>query len=279
MLDVFTSHERHWRDYHYVYPVISRRAHGLSLGVNLSPSGACNYDCVYCQVDRTGPRPQQRVDLSVLAAELRELVANHRRLFDEPEFARVPPEYRRLNDIAFSGDGEPTAVPEFPAAARLAADIRRESGVEQAKIVVITNACYLTRPAVAAVLADLDRHGLEIWAKLDAGTEAYHRRVNRPSHTLQHVLDNILAAARLRPVVIQSLFLRLADDPPPAAEIAAYVDRLRWLVDEGGRISLVQVYTVARRPAERFVSALSREELERIAAEVRRAGLCVECFT
>ncbi len=273
----FAQHDRHWRKFLYVYPVISRRAKGLSIGVNLNPEMSCNFDCIYCQVDRTATPRVRKVDLRVLESELRQLVGTHAALFRQPEFAAVPPAYRRLNDIAFSGDGEPTAVPVFPEAARLAASIKTELGLHEVKIVVITDACFLDRPPVAAALESLDAHQGEIWAKLDAGTEAYYKLVNRPSHPLQHVLDNILGAARIRPLVIQSLFMRV-HDAPPQSEIAAYVGRLRWLLDQGGRLSLVQIYTVARRTAEPYVTALTADELERIASAVRPLGVPVECY-
>lgn len=275
---LFALHERRWRDFRYVYPVISRRARGLSIGVNLNPNMACNFDCVYCQVDRTAPPAERRADLPTLRRELRHLVGNWRSLFSEPEFVRVPDDYRRLNDIAFSGDGEPTAVPEFPEAAGMAAEARAEFGVADAKIIIITDACFLTRAGVAETLRFLDGHNGEIWAKLDAGTEAYFRTVNRPSHSLQHVLDNILAAARERPVVIQSLFMRLNGEPPPAAEIEAYVNRLRDLRAGGGRLKLIQLYTVARRPAESFVTPLTPDELAAIAAQVRSLGVPIETY-
>jgi hypothetical protein len=218
------------------------------------------------------------VDPAVLARELGAVVQNHRSLFEEPEFRDTPPEYRRLNDIAFSGDGEPTNSPLFAKAARLAIDARREAGVSEAKIVVITNACFLARPKVAETLALLDQHKGEIWAKLDAGSEEYHQRVNRPSHSLQHVLDNILFAARVRPLVIQSLFPRLHGEPPGPSEIDAYIGRLGWLRQSGGRISLVQIYSVARAPTEPYVAALTAGELQRIAERVRRLGLRAECY-
>jgi len=275
---LFAVHRRQWRQFRYVYPVISRRARGLSIGINLNPDGACNFDCVYCQVDRKSPRPVREVDLDVLAAELRAILPEYRKLFEEPEFRDTPAEYRRLNDIAFSGDGEPTASAAFPEAVRIAAAAKSEFGSPEAKIVIITNACFLTRPKVAEALAFLDQHNGQIWAKLDAGTEAYFKRVNRPSHSLQHVLDNIAAASRTRPIIIQSLFIKLDGNPPPPEELDAYVERLRWLGDQGGRIELVQVYTIARRPAERCVSALSPMELEAIAIRVRQAGIPAEFF-
>ncbi len=275
---VFAAHPRQWREFRYVYPVISRRARGLSLGINLNPDMACNFDCVYCQVDRSRTPTVRRVDLAVLAGELRALAGSVDKLFNEPEFQQVPPSFRRLNDFAFSGDGEPTAAPTFPEAVQLVVQVREELGLHEAKIVLITDACFLARPAVADALALLDQHNGEIWAKLDAGTEEYFAQVNRARHTLAHVLENILAAGQARPLVIQSLFMRLQDAPPPEAEIAAYVARLRELRAAGAQIALVQIYTVARRPAEPYVSALTGAELEDIGRRVRELGLRAEVF-
>lgn len=265
----FSSHPRQWRSFRYVYPVIARRSRGLSIGVNLNPDGACTFDCVYCCVDRTTPRPSAEVDLQRLGAELNDLLCGWEQLFEQPEFAAVPTEFRRLNDIAFSGDGEPTAAREFPDALDLALAARTAAHVEQAKIVVITNGTCLAAPAVVGALAKLDGRNGEIWAKLDAGTEAYYRRVNRTGVPLARVMDNLLLTARVRPIVIQSLFARLDGQSPSIEEVEAYVKRLLWLREQGGGIRQVQVYTVARRTAEAGVTSLSEDELEFIAARVR----------
>jgi wyosine [tRNA(Phe)-imidazoG37] synthetase (radical SAM superfamily) len=276
--DSFSSHPRQWRDFRYVYPVISRRGHGLSIGVNLNPDASCNFDCIYCCADRSGQRAAGWIDLDVLEAELRALVTARVALFSEPEFKHVPGEYRRLNDIAFSGNGEPTLVASFPRAVQIAVNVRREYGLDETKIILITNACGLTRPAVVETLALMDRNNGEIWAKLDAGTEEYFQLIARPNCSLQEVLESILATARVRPVVLQSLFMRVRGVPPSQAEIAAYVDRVRWLLEQGAHIKLVQVYTVARRTAEAYVSPLTAEELEGIGEVVRKLPVAVEVY-
>lgn len=276
--NAFSLHSRRWRDFVYVYPVVSRRSKGLSIGVNLSPEGGCNFHCIYCQVDRTEPRRARGVDFDVLTTELRDLLGNHDRVFDDSKLREIPSELRVVRDIAFSGDGEPTISPAFPAAVGLAAELRSEFGLADTKIVVFTNACYLKKPSVIQTLAFLDDHNGEVWAKLDAGTQAYYELVNGPSHPLTHVMDNILMAARARPIVIQSLFMRIRGEPPPAAEIEAYVNRLRWLLDNGGRLKLVQTYAIARRPSQSFVSELSPEELDAIADAVRPLGVPVEAY-
>ena len=277
--DAFANHSRRWRSFHYVYPVIARRSRGLSLGINLNPDQTCSFNCIYCCVERVGGSGSGRpLNLSTLETELRALGHSYAALFDEPEFRQVPAEYRRLNDLAFSGDGEPTAVPAFLQAVRVAAGVRRECRLDAAKIVLITNACFLTRPAVAEALAVLDENGGEIWTKLDAGTEEHFKLVNRSKFTLAHVLENIAAAGHVRPLVIQSLFMHVHGSPPAAAELQAYVDRLRELVKAGTQLKLIQIYTVARRTAVPYVAALPEAELERIAALVRPLGIPVAVF-
>jgi wyosine [tRNA(Phe)-imidazoG37] synthetase (radical SAM superfamily) len=135
------------------------------------------------------------------------------------------------------------------------------------------------REAVSRALEVLDANNGEIWAKLDAGTEAYYQQVARSVVSFRRILDNLLLAARARPIVIQSLFMRLYDQPPTLAEQEAYCYRLRELTAAGGRIKLVQIHTVARPPAEAWVAALSQEEVDGLAELVRlRTGLPVAAF-
>lgn len=266
----FHNHPRDWRNFFYVYPVLSRRSKGVSIGVNLNPDTACNFDCIYCQVDRTVTPRIRTVELDTLEHELRTMItdAANGKLFEEPEFADTPAHLRRVNDIAFSGDGEPTTCPHFSDAVRLAANLKSEANLSDVKIVLITDTCYLTRPAVQKGLAIMDDANGEIWAKLDAGTEEYYRQVNVPNYSLDHVIANIQSAAKLRPIVIQSLFMCIHETPPTQDEILAYAQRLNDITAVGGRISQVQIYTVARRPAQSFVTALSDEELASIASIV-----------
>ena len=276
---LFAQHSRRWRDNRYVYPVISRRSRGLSIGVNLSPGKQCTFRCVYCSVDRTVPGVEKPVDLKVLGEELDVLLGQVKTgaLFVDGPLAKTPESLRRLNDVAFSGDGEPTAAREFPQVARIVAETLERLGLD-ARIVVITNATQLDRPAVAETLSFLDAHRGEVWAKLDAGTEAHYLEMDRSAVPFAHVLENLLGAARTRPLVIQSMFARLRGVAPAQEEIGAWLGRLRDLVAGGGRIARVQVYTSARRTTEDWVTPLTDSELEAIAARVRALGLAADIF-
>ena len=275
------DHSRHWRHNLYVYPVISRRSGGLSIGVNLNPDKVCNFNCIYCQVDRHEQPDVRRVDLDRLRKELETLVALavSGDLFNEPPFDQVPTSHRCICDIAFSGDGEPTASPQFPAAVQMVAEVRRAFGLNDVKLLLITNAALLDQSAVRDTLAVMDDSNGEIWAKLDAGTETYFKRINRAHIPLSKVIESILDAARVRPLVIQSLWMKVYDEPPPEVEVDAFADRLNEILTAGGRLKSIQVYTTARQAAEPYVTPLSTDQLQAIADRIRAAvDVPVETF-
>jgi wyosine [tRNA(Phe)-imidazoG37] synthetase (radical SAM superfamily) len=275
------DHRRSFAENRYVYAVVSRRSHGVSIGINLNPDKICNFDCVYCQVDRKTPPVIREVEVPALLEEvdaMLELVTSGG-LFEMERFRATPPELRRLNDLAFSGDGEPTTCPHFAEVVRGVAEIKNRRGLNDVKLVLITNATRLHDPRVKAGLEVLDANNGEIWAKLEAGTEAYYLAVERTTVPFSRVLANITEAAQVRPIVIQSLLMKLHGEPPSEAELHAFCDRLNEITRAGGRIKLVQVYTVARVPAEEWVSPLSNAEVDAIVAMVeRRTGLKAEPF-
>ena len=274
-------HERRWAENLYVYAVVSRRSHGISVGINVNPSKACNFDCIYCQVDRGVPPRVRTVNLERLTAELDAVLqaAADGTLYSKPPFDALPLDRREVRDIAFSGDGEPTTYARFREAVEIAAAARRRFALDTTKIVLITDAAYLAKPSVREALEVMDANNGEIWAKLDAGTDEYFRLIGRPNASLQHVLDNILDAARRRPVVIQSLFMRVNEQPIPEAEVDAYCGRLNGLLAGGGRLKAIQLYTIARKPAEPSVTPLTDAELDHVAEFVRaRVPVTIETF-
>lgn len=279
---LFRAHPREHGQNRYVYPVLSRRARGLSVGVNLNPDRSCNFHCIYCQVPRpNGPvQRAEPIDIARLEEELHAMLheAASGEIFRRSPFDRTPSRLQRLNDIALSGDGEPTACPQFEQVVALCADLRKRYRLADLKIVLITNASLFHRAGVERALAVLHENNGEIWAKLDAGTEAYYRLVARSAVPFRRILGNLQHAARRYPLVIQSLLMRIRGEPPAEDEIAAYCDRLNEIAAVG-TIRLVQLYTIARMPAESWVEPLSDGQLEQLAQQVRRqTSLPVESF-
>jgi wyosine [tRNA(Phe)-imidazoG37] synthetase (radical SAM superfamily) len=298
-----TLHSDHTRLYErnrFVYPVLSRRSGGISIGVNLNPDKVCNFDCIYCQVDRRSQSETRFVEIDALLAELRatlELVTSGA-IYETDKFRDVPSHLKRLNDIAFSGDGEPTTYKNFDELMELCAEVKRDfelriaaprgypglrisagqSGIRnpksEIKMVLITNASMFHRPHVQRGLEILDRNNGEIWAKLEAGTDEYYHLIERTPIPFRQILDNVTAAARVRPLVIQALFMNVAGKPPSQAELEAFCDRLNEITSAGGKLKLVQIYTIARRPAESYVTPLTDADVDSIVSLVKlRTGL------
>ncbi|MCA8996782.1 MAG: radical SAM protein [Planctomycetaceae bacterium] len=284
MSNVLPQHRFHPRQYDenkFVYPVVSRRSQGVSLGVNLNPDKVCNFDCIYCQVDRRSEAETKFVEMDRLLAELDHMLAfiTSGAIWETDRFRDVPEYLRRLNDIAFSGDGEPTTFRNFDDIIEQAAKLKAKFKLAFVKLVLITNASMFHRENVQRGLKKLDENNGEIWAKLDAGTEEYYQQIERTKIPFQRILDNIRDVAIVRPIVIQSLFMQVDGVGPSEQEISAYIQRLNEIVAVGGQIKLVQIYTVARTPAESSVTALPNDAVDQISKQVRQeTGLSVSPY-
>jgi wyosine [tRNA(Phe)-imidazoG37] synthetase (radical SAM superfamily) len=281
ILSAHRQHPRRFEDFKFVYPVLSRRSRGISIGINTNPDKICNFDCIYCQVDRTVPVAATKFDLAVAEEELRAMIdiVQSGEISRHAPFDSVPKGQLRLNDIALSGDAEPTTLPRFSQAIQMIARVKPQ----HVKIVLITDAGGLDRTDVKRGLEIMDASNGEVWAKLDAGTEAYFKLINRTKIPFARILKSICECAKARRIVVQSLFMKVHGAGPSAEEIAAYCQRLR----EIGNIKLVQVYTIARKPmtivdgtpAWQFVTALSDRELDAIAKGVHdETGLATEVY-
>lgn len=264
----------------FVYVVLSPRSRGLAVGVNLNPDRECNFDCVYCEVDRRNGPVATALDVDVMGEELGRTLALVRSggLAAVPAFQGVTPDLLRLQQVNLSGDGEPTIAPAFLDAVHAVLHVRARCSPPFFKIALLTNATGLNRPAVAEGIRCLTSQD-EVWAKLDGGTQAYLDQVNQTEVPLAEVLDNILGLARKRPVVIQSLFPLISGKEPPEAEIREYASRLKELRLAGAALPLVQIYSANRPTANSACGHLPLSSLARIARVVREmTGLRAEVF-
>lgn len=271
---------RDFLDNRYVYAVISPRARGLSIGVNLNPDKRCNFNCVYCEVDRTTPGRDATLDLDVVAEELHRTLNFVRAggLAMHPRYSGLSADLLQPRHVTLSGDGEPTLCPQFLEVVQTVAHVRAMARVQFFKIILITNASHLDSPVVQQGLKLFTSHD-EVWAKLEAGTQEYMDRVNAGDVPLEKILANILLTAKQRPVVIQSLFPMLNDEPPPAAEVDAFAARLKALTQAGAQIPLVQIYSATRPTTQPGCGHLPLRHLSQIAQAIRlTTGLRAEVF-
>ena len=271
MLNV-SDHSRDSAGMTYVYPVVSRRAGGVSVGVNLNVNNACNWACVYCQVPnltRGGPPP---IDLELLENELRRFL--HDATVGDFLLKNVPPDSRRLVDVAFSGNGEPTSAPEFAEAVERVAIVLLEFDLlASLKIRLITNGSLMHRPVVRQGIARLGELGGEVWFKIDRATLAGVEAVNGVHLAPEKIRESLLACAQLAPTWVQTCYFALDGEEASLAERSAYLELLESV---SAKIKGVHLYGLARpslQPAASRLSKLSLENFQRFARSVSSIGI------
>lgn len=276
-MNVF-DHNRDSAGLTYVYPVISRRAGGVSVGINLNPNNACNWRCVYCQVPdlKRGSAPE--VDLDKLGRELRGFL--YELLHGDFMEQRVPVEARRINDIALSGNGEPTSAKEFDRVIELVGGIMAEFDlVGKIKLVLITNGSQIHRPQVRAGLRNMATLGGEVWFKLDSVTREGLLKINGSRQKPEKMHGNLRVASRLCPTWLQTCVFSFDGHPPDAAERAAYLEFIASLAAEQLPLRGILLYGLARpsmQPDAHRLSRLPVEWMKDYAAEIERRGFPVK---
>lgn len=278
LIAAFSDHSRAFDGFRHVYPVLSRRSGGLSIGVNLNLDKLCNYACPYCQVDRRAPSPRIPADPSAVAAELETMLGLVARTGLADAFPGVAPEDRALRDIALSGDGEPTLESAFPAVCDALAALQARwhaAGGTPFRLVCITNATRLDHPSVLEALRRLCARDGEVWAKLDAGTDSWQERMSGSKIGLERVISNIATAAASVPVRIQSLWMEMDGLAPPDLEVEAWLERVQR-IHAKAPLRGVQIHTVARATSRPGCRPLDLRWLQAVAREVEALGIDVD---
>jgi wyosine [tRNA(Phe)-imidazoG37] synthetase (radical SAM superfamily) len=271
---------RNFLDNRFVYTVVSARARGLAIGINMNPDRFCNFDCIYCEVNRKLPVTEPELDVEVMAEELDKtlFLVRSGKIREHPAYRGLSDELLQLRQVALSGDGEPTLCPKFAEAVQAVIHTRARTPHAFFKLALITNGTGLDSRPVQKSLHYFTPED-EIWIKLDGGTQEYLNRVNCGEVPLEKVLSNILLIGRERRVVIQSLFPLAFGQEPPPQEIDEYIRRLNELKESGAQISLVQIYSATRPITHPDCGHLPLKKLSRICHLIRaRTGLKAEVF-
>ena len=268
-----TDHSRDSAGLRYVYPVVSRRAGGVSIGINLNPNNACNWRCIYCQVPDLARGTAPPVDLPLLEKELGGFLHE----LQHGDFMRhVPPEARRINDIAISGNGEPTSAQEF---AEVIEVIARHKPADL-KLVLITNGSLIQRYNVQQGLRRMAQLNGEVWFKLDRASEAGMQRINDTKTTMDKVRQNLVTAIACCPDTwLQTCWFALDGQPPSRQDEDDYLEFLAALLHDGHKPQGVLLYSLARPSLQAEaprLSALSAEQLQVFADRIGKLGLPVK---
>ncbi|WP_293935517.1 radical SAM protein [Iodobacter sp.] len=262
----------------YVYPVVSRRAGGVSVGINLNPNNACNWRCVYCQVPDLirGGAPQ--IDLDLLESELRGLL--NEIVHGDFMQTRVPADARRLNDVAFSGNGEPTSSLQFFACVeRVAGVLKAFDLIGKIKLVLISNGSQLDRQQVQAGIALMRDLGGEVWFKLDRAPVDGFAPVNQVQLKRAQVARRLQLAAKHCPTWIQTCMFEMDGALPDEQIISAYLEFLQSNLQAGVKLEGVLLYGLARpsmQPEADRLKAAPVGWMQKLAQRITGLGLEVK---
>jgi len=273
------DHRRDSLGLKYVYVVNSRRSGGLSIGINLNTNNACNWQCVYCQVDglRRGSAPSINQDL--LETELRSVIDD---ILHGDFYLRhnIPAEFRVIRDIAISGNGEPTTCREFDVVVEvLDSVVGNFTLAEITKVVLITNGSQVHHPVVKRGIRQMAEMNGEIWFKLDSATETGIRSINHTQISMKKIKRNLETAAALCPVWLQTCVFVHDSNPPSPEEQDAYLQFIANILSEGVLINGVHLYGIARSSRQKDASRLGRlppQWLEQYADRIEKTGIKVK---
>jgi wyosine [tRNA(Phe)-imidazoG37] synthetase (radical SAM superfamily) len=272
------DHDRASADMRYIYPVVSRRAAGVSVGINLNPNNACNWRCIYCQVPELTRGTAPSIDLLLLQVELLDFL--HDLLHGEFIQQRVPEGMRRINDIALSGNGEPTSSAEFSAVIALIAKVRKAVALpDTVKTVLITNGSLMHRETVQNGLRDMARINGEVWFKLDRASEAGMLRINDTHSSMDKVREHLCTAITLCPTWLQTCWFAIDGIAPSVQDEDDYLVFVASILRDGQPLQGVLLYGLSRPSLQAEaprLSALPGGKLEAFAQRLRELGLTVK---
>jgi wyosine [tRNA(Phe)-imidazoG37] synthetase (radical SAM superfamily) len=271
------DHNRDVSGLTYIYPVVSRRAGGVSIGINLNINNACNWRCLYCQVPNLTRGAPPPINLELLENELRDFLQS----IVHGDFMQryVAEGDRKLQDIAFSGNGEPTSAREFPDVLNIVEkllnefDLLNPANAHPIKVRLITNGSLMDKPHVLESIKHLARINGEVWFKADAGTSEGAAKINDVNINIPSVINRIKACAEACPTFLQTCMVAIDDIAPIEEEVAAYIALLSEVKET---IQGVHLYGLARPSMQAEAPRLSRlspEWLESVAEKIRSIGL------
>jgi wyosine [tRNA(Phe)-imidazoG37] synthetase (radical SAM superfamily) len=261
------DHSRELSGLKYIYSVISRRAGGLSIGINLNVNNACNWQCIYCEIPNLTRGSPPPIELDVLENELRLFL--HDIIHGDYMERNVAIEDRHLKDIAFSGNGEPTSATEFPQVILIVKKILQEYDLlHKIKIRLITNGSLMHEASVLKSIEMLEEINGEVWFKVDAATEETIKIINQVNLKPNQILERLLNTANICPTFVQTCIFMINGKSPDEKDIDAYIE----LINKAKKIIKgVHLYGLARpslQPRAKDLGRISEEELKNIAKKL-----------
>jgi len=270
------DHSRIFNGFTYVYPVLSRRSGGISLGINLNINNACNWRCVYCQVDGLVRGKPSMIDLVSFEAELDYML----NLIVNTSFVNdyAPEGLQRFNDISLSGNGEPTLSPQLGQVLVIVEKLKIKYKLDNIKLIVISNGSRVDETLVRTSLAKMSELNGEMWFKIDATNSDDIAKVNQVELSTDSIKKRLAIAVSIIPTKIQTCVFR---DKLGKYNISDFAQYWAILQDNAIHIRSVMLYSIARSPALAEGSGLqsaTAEYLSSFALYLTNKGLEVDWY-
>ena len=272
-----TNHDRNIFQGKYIYPVVSRRAGGLSLGINLNTNNACNWQCIYCEVPNLVRGKPEPINLQELESELDYWLDQ---IINKSFLSQYTKSKTEFKDIAFSGNGEPTASKQFKDVIGILIKKIKEYKLDKKIIIrLITNGSYMAKPVIEESLALISHFNREIWFKIDRMNKDDIQAVNQVNLSLATIKKNLEAALKNSPTVIQTCLFRLNDKLPSLESLDAYTNFLKPYEKKIKGIHLYSLARLSEQPSQKELTRLTKSELEVIASKIKVLNIPVHIFS
>ena len=275
ILTIF-NHDRNIFNSKYIYPVVSRRSMGLSLGINLNTNNACNWQCIYCQVsDLTRGKPE-KIDLKLLENELDKWLEDivNGSFLNECASHKVD-----FKDIAFSGNGEPTATTEFEPIVKIVLEkIDKFQLSKTIKLRLITNGSYLNKTNVQNGLGHMKAVDHEVWFKIDHVNPKEALKINRVNLSIASLKKNLKSSFSISPTIVQTCLLKINRELPSNNFVNEYI---KFLEPYASQLKAIHLYSMVRPSQQKTdlqIDALDKSELQIIADKMNVLKTKIECY-
>ena len=271
-----TNHDRDIFKGKYVYPVVSRRAGGLSLGINLNTNNACNWQCIYCEVPNLVRGKPETIDLYELENELDYWLDQ---IVNKSFLSQYTKSKTEFKDIAFSGNGEPTASKQFKDVISILIKKIDEYKLDRIIIRLITNGSYMAKPETQEALSLLSNLKREIWFKIDQTNKDGVKIINQVSLSISSVKKNLEASLKNNPTVIQTCLFKLNEELPSLQSLEDYIKFMEPYKD---KIKGIHLYSLARESEqtnEHKLTRLTVSELKVIADKIKVLNIPIQIFS
>ena len=271
-----TNHDRNIFQGKYIYPVVSRRAGGLSLGINLNTNNACNWQCIYCEVPNLVRGKPETIDLYKLENELDYWLDQ---IVNKSFLSQYTKSKTEFKDIAFSGNGEPTASKQFKDVISILIKKIDEYKLDRIIIRLITNGSYMAKPETQEALSLLSNLKREIWFKIDQTNKDGVKIINQVSLSISSVKKNLEASLKNNPTVIQTCLFKLNEELPSLQSLEDYIKFMEPYKD---KIKGIHLYSLARESEqtnEHKLTRLTVSELKVIADKIKVLNIPIQIFS